>query len=173
MWHVDFITRFPFSSTILSTIFFCLLPLLATASDLHDVLLKRFKSTRLPYPEKTVRITIKTPINFIYGNSLEHDVLRSFKVHDKVTYSLKQNGWREDDPLLTDYIDAGTLGIETTESSNFGNNRRLRMRLYVDICDLSKKYRGENMDKFLGKVIEKMEYCITYKNDLQGKNYPY
>ena len=144
------------------------------ATELLDTLDKEFKSTGYPYEEKVVRMQVVTGINYMQGNQREHDILRSAKTHEKVVSVLKKHGWREDDPMLTDYLNGGKIEIVLEEGMNLKFKRTNRMFIYLHMCDQQRrKYRGQDLNEYLDKTIEDAEYCLTYENRLQGKNYPY
>ena len=144
------------------------------ATELLDTLNKTFKSASYPYAEKVVRMQVVTGMNYMQRNQKEQVVLYTVKTHEKVVSVLKKNGWQEDDPMLTDFINGGKIEIVLEEGMNLKFKRTNRMFIYLHMCDQQRrKYRGQDINEFLNKIIEDAEYCLTYENRLQGKNYPY
>ena len=144
------------------------------ATELLDTLNKRFKDIGYPYAEKVIRMQVVTGMNYMQSNQREPVILQTVKTHEKVVSVLKKNGWQEDDPMLTDYIHGGKIEIVLEEGMNLKFKKTNRMYIYLHMCDQQRrKYRGQDINEFLNKIIEDAEYCLTYENRLQGKNYPY
>jgi len=140
----------------------------------YNTLNKKFKSISYPYEEKSVRINIKIEMEYLKGNKKEYDELQAIKMQQKVVSVFKQNGWCNDDPLLTESIDGGLVEIVTGEGMDMSFEKTDRLSIFIHMCDQpKKKYRGGELNEYLNQVIEDAEYCLTYDNRLQGKNYPY
>ena len=149
-------------------------PTISVATELLDTLNKRFKDTGYPYVEKVIRMQVVTGMNYMQSNQREPVILQTVKTHEKVVSVLRKNGWQEDDPMLTDYIHGGKIEIVLEEGMNLKFKKTNRMYIYLHMCDQQRrKYRGQDINEFLNKIIEDAEYCLTYENRLQGKNYPY
>ena len=165
------------NKTILLIIAFALNAVLVVevmATELLDTLNKRFKDTGYPYVEKVIRMQVVTGMNYMQSNQREPVILQTVKTHEKVVSVLRKNGWQEDDPMLTDYIHGGKIEIVLEEGMNLKFEKTNRMYIYLHMCDQQRrKYRGQDIDEYLNKIIEDAEYCLTYENRLQGKNYPY
>ncbi len=144
------------------------------AMEITDTLSKDFKSTHYPFEEQTVRILIRSEIEYLRGNKKEYDELRTIRMQQKVVSVFKQNGWRKDDPLLVETIGGGLVEIVIGEGTDLKLRKTNRLSLFLNMCDHPKrKYRGGDLNEFLNRIIEEAEDCLTYEYRLQGKNYPY
>ena len=150
-------------------------PHFACATTLSDSLIKRFKTISYPNDKITVQITLQTEIPEISGDRTEDSVLLAYKTQAKLVSVFKKGGWRVDDPLQVDLIDAGVIELELGKGMNLKLKETLRLKAYVYQCDMPMhKYRGGNIESFFKKqVLEKAEQGFTYDEKLQGKNYPY
>ena len=148
---------------------------LTNATTLSDSLTKHFKT--IDYPEKVVaaRITLKTNIPQIEGDSVEDSVLFAYKTQSKLVSTFKNHGWQTDDPMQVDMIDAGVIELDLGKGMNLKFKDTLRLKAYIYQCDMPMhKYRGGSLDQFFEKdVLGKAEECFIYNEKLQGKNYPY
>jgi len=146
----------------------------AIGMEVTDTLNKNFKSINYPNEEKSVTIRIKTVIEYLKGNKQEHDELQAIRIQQKVVSVFKQNGWHNDDQLLTENIDGGLIEIVPDEGMDMSLKKTNRLSIFLHMCDQpKKKYRGGDLNEYLNQIIEDTEYCLTYDNRLQGKNYPY
>ena len=147
---------------------------LADATTLVDTLNKTYKKSSFPHDTVQVRITIQTPITYLSGNNKSQDANRSLMVHEKLVDTFKSNGWSNEDKLLTNVLDAGIVELELGEGMSLQLDKTLRLKAFVHQCESPMfKYRGGDITEFFNKIIEKSEYCFTYDEHLQGKNWPY
>ena len=163
-----------FISLFTATIFlFCSSP--AAATTLVDTLNKHFKKISYPNDEITAQMTLQTEIPEISGDKSEDSFLLAYKVQAKLVSVFKKNGWKADDQLQVDPIDAGLIELKLGKGMNLKFKETLRLKAFVYQCDMPMhKYRGGKLEKFFKKdVLEKAEECFTYDEKLQGKNYPY
>jgi len=132
------------------------------ATEVTDMMVKKFKDISFPHSEKIVRIQVETPVIYLPGKSKERDIIHTVQVHEKIVSVLGKNGWRQKDDLLTDYIDGGKLEVELAEGMNLKLETTQRLKLFLHMCDSPmRKYRGGDLDEFLVKAIERAEYCLT------------
>jgi len=88
---------------------------------------------------------------------------------------MEEKGWKPEDPMQVDIVDAGEIQLETGRGMDLKFKETLRLKAFLSPCDNRMvKYRGGSVDKFFKEtVIKKTERCLTYEEHLQGENYPY
>jgi len=150
-------------------------PSLTSATEIVDTLDKTFKTISYPEEEVIVRIAIRTQVYEERGDRIEDTWLQSMKVHRKLLSMMEKKGWKPEDPMQVDVVDAGEIHLETGRGMNLKFEETLRLKAFLSPCDNRMvKYRGGSVDKFFKKtVIRKTERCLTYEEHLQGENYPY
>jgi len=150
-------------------------PSLTSATEIVDTLDKTFKTISYPEEEVVVRIAIKTQVYEERGERVEETWLQSMMLHRKLLSVMLKNGWKQEDPLQVDTVNVGDIQLETGRGMTLKLKETLRLKAFLSPCDnYIVKYRGGDLNNFFQKtVIEKTEYCFTYDEHLQGKNYPY
>jgi len=139
-------------------------PSLTSATEIVDTLDKTFKTISYPEEEVVVRIAIKTQVYEERGDRIEDTWLQSMKVHRKLLSMMEKKGWKPEDPMQVDVVDAGEIQLETGRGMNLKFKETLRLKAFLSVCDNRMvKYRGGSVDKFFKKtVIRKTERCLTY-----------
>lgn len=129
------------------------------AADFITMLHKTFREFTSPYEEKIVGMEVVTKYEHQEGARKEAERDIAGKKHDLLVHELGRHGWKED-----------SLAIDDITAKKIEMIIGYRTKVFVYQCEFPGSeypYRGEDMRTFFVTPIEKMEECLTYKNNLK------
>jgi len=144
----------------LATMILLWFPANVMAADFVTVLHKTFREFTSPYEEKIVGMEVVTKYEHQEGGRKDAERDMAGKKHDLLVHELGRCGWKEN-----------SLAIDDITAKKMEMIIGYRTKIFVYQCEFpgtEYPYRGEDMRVFFATPIEKMEYCLTYENNLKN-----